>query len=67
MRDENGNLPSGRPVDPAPATGRALLRQNGIEYRSLRGLGGLRRPRKLTPFAHVDGLAVTYPPGPEEA
>jgi uncharacterized protein (DUF488 family) len=25
-----------------------------------------RRPHKLTPFAHVEGLRITYPPEPEE-
>ena len=24
-------------------------------------------PHKLTPFAHVDGLTITYPPEPEDA
>ena len=24
-----------------------------------------RKPHKLTPFAHVDGLRITYPPAPE--
>jgi uncharacterized protein (DUF488 family) len=24
-----------------------------------------RRPHKLTPFAHVDGLRITYPPSPD--
>jgi uncharacterized protein (DUF488 family) len=25
-----------------------------------------RRPHKLTPFAHVEGLSITYPPGQQE-
>jgi uncharacterized protein (DUF488 family) len=25
-----------------------------------------RRPHKLTPFAHVEGLSITYPPEPQE-
>jgi hypothetical protein len=24
-----------------------------------------RRPHKLTPFAHVEGLRITYPPEPD--
>jgi uncharacterized protein (DUF488 family) len=28
---------------------------------------GKRRPHKLTPFADVEGLAITYPPEPAEA
>ena len=24
-----------------------------------------RRPHKLTPFAHVECLSITYPPGPQ--
>lgn len=27
---------------------------------------GKRRPHKLTPFAHVEGLAITYPPEADE-
>ena len=40
----------------------ASLARAGIGSRYLAGLGGLRRPRKDSPNAHVEGTRITYPP-----